>query len=233
MPGLRRWWSLALALLLAGCGSAPLSTPTPTPGNRPAAVAYRAPQPPDTVILPTAAGAAPTARADEIYLATATPPRSVGQATASTRSANGAPAPVPLGQPLRAWGWRVGCAGVEMPGATLAWSPVGQRLQAIGRWVVVALDATNEETAPRAFRGEDFIVRDAQDRIYRLVAALGAADYSVFRGGARPGESLPPGSAARYYLVFDVTADASGLRLIFHGSRPAIDGREFSLDLGR
>jgi hypothetical protein len=82
------------------------------------------------------------------------------------------------------------------------------------------------------FLTQPFVVRDSRLRSFGPTAALGAADYSAFRGGQRLGEPVAPGTTARYYLAFDVPTDASGLRLVLT-SRPVANGFEVSFDLGR
>jgi hypothetical protein len=220
---------LALVAILTACGvpsvtinvhpeSKPL-TPTPSIG-----IAYRPAQQPDVVYLPTPRSTPTPIRGGAVWMPTP---------TTIPRRAVSASGPATIGQTISAWGWGFRCTGSEAPGATLAWSSAGNRLGATGSWAVVTIEMTNTQPMPQAVRAEDFAVRDGQLRVYRATSALGATDFSAFRGGQQLGEPVPPGAMARFYLVFDVAADARGLRLIFTGSRPAADGFEASFDLGR
>jgi hypothetical protein len=228
----RRYWHLLLALALAACGtprvtisvqSAHNATPTATVGVAATAavgITYRASMPPEVIHLPT--GPTPTFGSTSPFLVT---PTAIVRTPAPYR-------PAAIGQSVGAWGWSYRCAGAESPSDGLVWSSAGNRLQALGSWVVVALDMRNTQANSQVVRADEFVVFDGQSRSHAPTGALGAADYSAFRGGQRFGEPVPPGATARYYLAFDVPADARDLRLVLI-SHPTANGFEVSFDLGR
>ena len=215
------------ALLLAACGrqSVPPATPAALDRDRAGSQAtvsvgirYHGAEPPAIVYLPTGTGTVPTA--------TALP------APAPLRTARGSGSA--LGAAVVEFhGWRVACVGIERPPSTLVWSPAGHRLQAVGAWLVVAVEVRNTEATARSIWGEDFAVTDARGRVFPFPLMLGGTDYSAFRGGQRLGEPIAPGVAARYYLAFDVARDAQGLRLLFHGAQPSAAWVEVARDLDR
>jgi hypothetical protein len=218
--------ALILSLLLAACGrpAVPPATPALDPdgaGSRATVsvgIAYHTAQPPAVVYLPTGTGTVPTA--------TALPAPAPLRAARGSGSAPGAAA-------VEFHGWRVACVGTERPPGTLVWSPAGHRLQAVGAWLVVAVEVRNTERTARSIWGEDFAVTDARGRVFPFPLMLGGTDYSAFRGGQRLGEPIAPGAAARYYVAFDVAREAQGLRLLFHGAQPSAAWVEVARDLDR
>lgn len=228
----------AVAIFLAACtapsitinvnqsGTATATATPRTAATLTVAIAQHAVLPPESVVLPSGPTVtAPPFQPGQLIQPTLPVPTPIVQTPALYR-------PAAIGQAVGAWGWSFRCTGAESPPEGLAWSPAGNRLQPVGKWVVAALDLTNSQPAPQSIRADEFVVRDSQLRAFGPTAALGAADYSAFRGGQRFEEPVAPGATARYFLAFDIPADAVGLRLVLT-SRPVANGFEVSFDLGR
>jgi hypothetical protein len=61
----------------------------------------------------------------------------------------------------------------------------------------------------------DFELQDSGGARYGVDRSPGAVFYSEERRGRPIVAPVPPGATARYYLVFDVPATATGLQFVF------------------
>ncbi len=129
-----------------------------------------------------------------------------------------------LNQTVSVPNWDVTAAGVEKPGTILKWSTFNNTSTAVGTWVIVAVDMKNTGTKNFGVNDHDFQLKDSAGNTYNVSSDGGASSYSEFKGGQRLGGQVPPGTTVRYYIAFDVGANATGLTLQFlQGNKPLIN----------
>lgn len=168
--------------------------PTPTVGMLGAGVAAPAPTniettgnpPPAAAVPPTAAPTAPP---------TATP--------------------LPIGTLLEYDGWQAVLLRPDY--AMVLDGAIGER-QPGGRFVLALLSVSNTAPTPRFIPMDLFILRDAAGRAYRPSPGASSAYLNTYGRGQRGNlaleDAIPPGGGiVSVPLIFDVPADAIGLRL--------------------
>jgi len=128
------------------------------------------------------------------------------------------PAPVPppgLNQIVSVKNWDLAVAEVERPGKELRWSQYGNKSTAVGTWFIVAVDMKNTGNTNFGVNTSDFELNAAGGIKYNVSSDLGAYGYAEVKGGQRIGGQVPPGVSVRFYVVFDVAPNATGLTLKF------------------
>ncbi len=129
-----------------------------------------------------------------------------------------------LNQTVSVPNWDVTATGVEKPGTILKWSTFNNTSTAVGTWVIVTVDMKNTGTKNFGVNDHDFQIKDSAGNTYNVSSDGGASSYSEFKGGQRVGGQIPPGITVRYYIAFDVGANATGLTLQFQqGNKPLIN----------
>ncbi len=114
--------------------------------------------------------------------------------------------------------------GVDRPGKELVWSQYGNKSQAAGEWLVVAVEMKNTGDRNFGVNTHDFELKTATGATYNVSSDLGAYGYSETKGGQRIGGQVPPGVTVRYHVVFDIAPDATGLAFTFkQDKRPTFD----------
>lgn len=113
--------------------------------------------------------------------------------------------------------WKLKLVDVEHPGTTLKWSNYGDTKEASGTWLVVYVSLENTKSESSSLSPFNFRVTDSKGTIYNHYENLAITDvYARYRDGKSiANDILLPGSKANYYLLFDVSPDATGLKLEF------------------
>jgi ABC-type Na+ efflux pump permease subunit len=126
------------------------------------------------------------------------------------------PAPPPgLNQIVSVKNWDLAVAAVERPGKELVWSQYGNKSAAAGTWFIVALDMKNTGNTNFGVNTSDFELNAAGGIKYNVSSDLGSYGYAETKGGQRVGGQVPPGVSVRYYVIFDIAPDATGLTFKF------------------
>lgn len=127
------------------------------------------------------------------------------------------PTPLPgLNQLVAVKNWDLAVADVTRPGKELIWSQYGNKSAAAGTWLVVVLDMKNTGTQNFGVNATDFTLYGAGGVKYAVSTDMGGYGYSELKGGQRIGSQVPPRVSVRYYVIFDVAPDASGLTFRFN-----------------
>jgi len=134
---------------------------------------------------------------------------------APTQAATMAPPPG-LNQIVSVKNWDLAVATVMRPGKELVWSQYGNKSAAAGTWLIVAVDMKNTGMQNYGVNTSDFTLYGPGGVKYAVSTDPGAYGYSEFKGGQSVGGQVPPGVSVRYYVVFDVAPDASGLLFRFN-----------------
>ncbi len=152
--------------------------------------------------------------------ATVTP----GNAAAGSTSAPEKPTATPppgVGQPVALKNWDVTVVKVEKPGKTLQTSSSGTK-DAVGQWIVLTIDLKNTGKENFGFNGFDFVLKDKNGASIKQSDVVGGNSFNSYRGGQAFASQIPPGSTVRAYVVFDVAADATDMKVEFQGNKQLI-----------
>ena len=125
------------------------------------------------------------------------------------------PPPPGLNQLVSVKNWDLAVAAVERPGKELVWSQYGNKSAAAGTWFIVVVDMKNTGNTNFGVNTSDFELNAAGGVKYNVSSDLGVYGYSELKGGQPIGGQVPPGVSVRYYVVFDVAPNATGLTLKF------------------
>jgi ABC-type Na+ efflux pump permease subunit len=123
--------------------------------------------------------------------------------------------PPGLNQIVSVKNWDLAVAAVERPGKELVWSQYGNKSAAAGTWFIVALDMKNTGNTNFGVNTSDFELNAAGGIKYNVSSDLGSYGYAETKGGQRVGGQVPPGVSVRYYVIFDIAPDATGLTFKF------------------
>jgi len=126
-----------------------------------------------------------------------------------------APPPPGLNQIVSVKNWDLAVAALERPGKELVWSQYGNKSAAAGTWLIVVVDMKNTGNTNFGVNTGDFELNAAGGIKYSVSSDVGAYGYSEFKGGQSIGGQVPPGVNVKYYVVFDVAPDATGLTIKF------------------
>lgn len=186
------------------CGS----TATPTSKGSSAAPTVAATTRPSTApsTAPAASAAASTAPTIAPKPSASVAPASAPPAAATTHGLN---------ELVSVKNWDMAVAGVERPGKELVWSEFGNKALAAGTWIVIAFDMKNTGNTNFGVNTPDFELQAAGGITYKVTSDIAAFSYASFKKGQNIGGQVPPGVTVRYYVIFDVAPDATGLRLVF------------------
>ena len=106
---------------------------------------------------------------------------------------------------------------------SLVWGEFGSSSNAVGTFVVVPVDLTNASKQAYLVNYFDFQIIDNQGRVYAANTDLVGLSYSKHAGGQDLTTEVPPGTTIKAYLVFDVSPQAQGLKLMFkQGNNPQV-----------
>jgi hypothetical protein len=204
-------------------------TRTPVPTSR-------IPFPPTVTVPPPTATNAPVVAAP-INPAALTPPLPViptlpplptaappGATPTPLASQPVAAAQVPAaGQTVSLKNWNVTVVKVETPGQTLKTSTGNDTKQALGQWLVVAVDLSNTGKENFGFNSFDFVLKTANGTAIKEKDDFGFEDdYNRFRGGLGYNTQIPPGVTVHAFIAFDVGPNIAGMKLEFQGDKQLI-----------
>lgn len=136
-----------------------------------------------------------------------------------------APSLIPIGKAVSVKNWDLTVTAIEKPGKVLTWSEYKNTSNAVGTWLVIALDLKNTGKQNFGVNSFDFKLTDESGAKYDTSTDMGALSYSTYKGGlAVDGAQVPPGVDAKLYLVYDVSPTAKGLHLQFtQDTKPIFD----------
>lgn len=115
-------------------------------------------------------------------------------------------------------------ASAQNAGKSITYSSFGNKLEAAGTWVAVKIRIANTSNKTKSLGTWDFELTDSQGRTYE--ASSQSFTYAIFQSLKSPSDPIPPGSAIETTLLFDVTANATGLKLV---AKPDFKKQEFEL----
>jgi hypothetical protein len=134
-------------------------------------------------------------------------------------TATPAPTPVPLpgiNQVVSVKNWDLKVLSTQKPGKALVWSEFGNQSDAAGTWLVIPIELKNTGNTNFGVNTFDFELKDGKGITYKYSTDVGASyGYSKYKGGQDVGGQVPPGVTVKYFLVFDIAPDATGLKLVF------------------
>jgi hypothetical protein len=234
---MRRVLWLGIALLLVGCGGSGFVTPTPIVPTAPQIAPHtptptsRIPFPPTvTVPPPTATVTSAPLAAAPITSSALTPPPIVIPTLVPQAATPTALPPQPIAattapaaaQAVSLKNWNVIVVSVERPGQTLKTSSSGTK-QALGQWLVIAVDMSNTGKENFGFNSFDFVLKTAAGVSIKEKDDFGfEGDYNRFRGGLDYGTQIPPGVTVHAFIAFDVGPDIAGMKMEFQGNKQLI-----------
>lgn len=128
------------------------------------------------------------------------------------------PTPVPppgLNQIVSVKNWDLAVASVERPGKDLVWSQYGNKSAAAGTWFIVVVDMKNTGNTNFGVNTSDFELNADGGIKYDVSSDYGTTSYGELKGVQRIGGQVPPGVNVRYYVVFDIAPNSTGLTLKF------------------
>ena len=105
---------------------------------------------------------------------------------------------------------------------TVEWSSLGNTATAKGVWIVLQVRVENVGRDATALRAADLPLRDAEGHTYAADKQT-SVYYSAFHRFSKPAAIYPPRTPVEVALVYDVPADAAGLRLDVAQARRTID----------
>ncbi len=113
--------------------------------------------------------------------------------------------------------WEVNILDVEHAGKELQWSDYGKTEEALGTWLVVHISLKNTAQQDLSIHPSNFNIKDSQGRTYAHYQDYTVTEtYELYRGGQLIVNTLiKPGNKANCYLLFDISPEATGLKLDF------------------
>ncbi len=135
------------------------------------------------------------------------------------------PAPVPLGGTATPTGWAISVVTVERLGAVpLVWSSAQPPLPPAGSWLRILVSLRNTSPYGLYVYPSSFELRDELGWTYTAPQSPATAAYSAYAGASPLVETVRPGSAGQYWLIFDIPPAAAGLQLAFRQGAGAVFG---------
>jgi hypothetical protein len=125
---------------------------------------------------------------------------------------------VGMNEPVQAGEWNVTVTSIEKPGKTLVWSTVGNKTDALGTWVVAYLTLQHQGKTNFTMNYADWQLEDAAGVRYDTKFGENSS-YLRFKGLSPLGEQVPPNTVVKSGLVFDVAANATGLKLVLKATK--------------
>lgn len=113
--------------------------------------------------------------------------------------------------------WEIKIVDVEYPGKNLKWSDYGKIEEASGTWLVVNISLKNIGNQSYSLHPSNFSVIDSQGKKYNHYQDYTVTEtYELYRGGKKiVNVILNPEVKVNLYLVFDVSPNATELKLDF------------------
>jgi hypothetical protein len=113
--------------------------------------------------------------------------------------------------------WELKIINVEHPGKQLQWSDYGKIEEASGTWLVVNISLKNTAQEDSSIHPSNLRIIDSQGKIYDHYKDYTITEtYELYRGGQLiVNKLIKPGNKANCYLLFDISPDATGLKLDF------------------
>jgi hypothetical protein len=96
---------------------------------------------------------------------------------------------------------------------TVTWSEYGNKTDAKGEWVIVAITLKNIGKETYSLNTWDFEVHDSAGIKYKGDTTGPGMMYAEYKGGSSLSDSFPPGVQVETYAIFDVNPEAKGLKL--------------------
>ena len=131
----------------------------------------------------------------------------------ASSTAAAAAAPAKVGDTVRSGNWAYTVTKVDKT-KSLQWSEFGNKIDALGQWVIISLTLRNIGNQNFSINTFDFKLTESSGVLYDTSSKLEAYSYIRYKKLTNLGEQFPPGVDVMTALVFDVNPAATGLRLV-------------------